>query len=101
MQLRVLSHEAAKISSDIAIHRSQDTLNETKLPMEIHMGGVPDATLGGGTLEIKHSQGDLLIEAGSQGLISRGDENFNESLSVADEAASNESVGEDFVGEEF
>jgi hypothetical protein len=70
--------------------------------MEIHAGVVPDASLlGRGSLEIKLAQEEALIEDGAQGLLSRDDEPSNESLSAADEVASNDFGGEDFVDEEF
>ena len=102
MQSRHLSHEHEQTSSDIAIHRLPDEWNEPNSPMEIHAVVVPDASLlGRGSLEIKLAQEEALIEDGAQGLLSRDDEPSNESLSAADEVASNDFGGEDFVDEEF
>jgi hypothetical protein len=101
MQSRHLLHEHEPMSSDIAIHRLPDEWNEPNSSMETHMGVVPDASLGMGSLDSKFAQEEPLIEDGAQGLSSRDDEPSNESLSAADEVASNDLGGEDFVDEEF
>lgn len=103
MQSRHLLHEHEQTSSGIAIHRLPDAWNEPNSSMEIHTGVVPDASLGRGSLDIKPAQEEPLIEDGAQGLSSRDDEPSNESLSAADEVASNSNDfgGEDFVDEEF